>query len=79
MSKPIQRTDSFRLACYAAWRAGNEWRSITFTKCNPNWHESVKAKWPKGFWRVTFGPKDDTNRFAKFTEALDAVIDNKIK
>ncbi len=79
MKTSAQRTDAHRFAWYATWRAANEYRSITFTKPNPEWHESVKAKWPRGFWRISFGPKDDTNRFATFAEAVDAAMDKKIK
>jgi hypothetical protein len=53
--------------------------SIDFVEIGSGYPKNVKIQFPNGFFRVRFGRKDDTNRFGTFREAVDALMDGKIK
>lgn len=38
------------------------------------WHKSVKEKFPNGFWRVNFGAKDGSNRWATLRQIIAAAM-----
>jgi len=45
-----------------------------FFPFNALWHDEIKARWPNGYWREVFGPKDDTNRFRSLRSIVTAAM-----
>lgn len=67
-----ERTDTDRINFLA-----NYPYKIEFVQPNSQHHETVKKKYPLGFFRVVFGRKSDNNRFNTFQAAVDTLMDNQ--
>jgi hypothetical protein len=70
----LERTDTDRIE----WLNKNPHFQIHFIE-SKNFVTTLKERYPRGYFRVIFGRKDDTNRFVTFRECVDALMDGKFK